>query len=140
MNHGVIEQEGTPAEIYDAPASRFVAGFIGSINMLPIEIAGDSVKYLGRTLDLPGELNNRIGVVSAAIRPERLIISSVDSGSNATVISVTYLGATIRYRLAVDAAESTEIIIDASSTSPSHAVGARVNIDFHIGDIRFFSD
>ena len=44
MNHGKVEQIGTPAEIYDQPASPFVMGFIGAVNVLPqgaIQVAGD---------------------------------------------------------------------------------------------------
>jgi sulfate transport system ATP-binding protein len=43
MNHGKVEQIGTPAEIYDHPATPFVMGFIGAVNVLPqgsIEVAG----------------------------------------------------------------------------------------------------
>lgn len=44
MNHGRVEQIGTPAEIYDQPATPFVMGFIGAVNVLPqgaIHVAGD---------------------------------------------------------------------------------------------------
>lgn len=43
MNHGKVEQIGTPAEIYDHPATPFVMGFIGAVNVLPqgaIAVAG----------------------------------------------------------------------------------------------------
>jgi sulfate transport system ATP-binding protein len=45
MNHGKVEQIGTPAEIYDQPASPFVMSFIGAVNVLPqgaIQVAGDA--------------------------------------------------------------------------------------------------
>jgi sulfate transport system ATP-binding protein len=44
MNHGRVEQIGTPAEIYDQPASPFVMGFIGAVNVLPqgaLHVSGD---------------------------------------------------------------------------------------------------
>ena len=59
MNHGVVEQIGKPQEIYDRPATMFVADFIGSppMNLLPFEGAlrrGDrSVAYFGRRVDVP---------------------------------------------------------------------------------------
>jgi putative spermidine/putrescine transport system ATP-binding protein len=140
MNRGVIEQLGDPSEIYDAPASRFVADFIGSVNMLPVETAGASVKVLGRIVDLSPELTNRTGLKTAAIRPERLTISSVDSGIKATVLSATYLGATTRYRLAVEAVGVEEIIVDIGSASPPYVAGDRVNIDFRDEDLRLFYD
>ncbi|ALM85989.1 ABC transporter ATP-binding protein [Bordetella sp. N] len=40
MNHGVLEQFGTPLEIYDAPTSHFVATFIGNSNVLPCKVVG----------------------------------------------------------------------------------------------------
>ena len=40
MNHGKVEQVGTPAEIYDQPATPFVMGFIGAVNVLPAGVLG----------------------------------------------------------------------------------------------------
>ena len=51
MNHGVIEQVGTPEEIYATPASAFVADFIGTMNFLPAELVSDKRVRLG-TVDL----------------------------------------------------------------------------------------
>ena len=45
MNHGRIEQIGTPAEIYDQPATPFVMSFVGAVNVLPqgaIQVSGNS--------------------------------------------------------------------------------------------------
>ena len=79
MNAGVAEQIGTPLEIYDAPASLFVAGFIGSpaMNFLPGTVAGDgrsvSLEGSGRTLHVtPPASVGRGGVVTVGVRPEHL--------------------------------------------------------------------
>ncbi len=57
MNHGVIDQVGTPLEIYREPATRFVADFIGTMNFLPGRVAG------------PG----RVGIAAIEVSlPERL--------------------------------------------------------------------
>src|SRR6185503_15366518 len=58
MNHGVIEQVGTPNDLYHSPRTRFVAGFIGSpaMNFIParIENAGEGLQVnFGNGLSLP---------------------------------------------------------------------------------------
>src|SRR5512133_782224 len=56
MNGGIIQQVGTPPELYESPTNRFVAGFIGSPSMNFIEVAvvgdGDGMKLRGETFDL----------------------------------------------------------------------------------------
>ncbi len=48
MNKGVIEQTGTPLEIYTAPASAFIAQFIGEMNFLPVTVGGPETVRLGK--------------------------------------------------------------------------------------------
>lgn len=80
MNQGRIEQLGTPQEIYDEPASVFVAGFIGSANLLPatvIETAGGVVRAelkAGAQVTVSAD-HARFAHgrnVTAMVRPERL--------------------------------------------------------------------
>jgi ABC-type sugar transport system ATPase subunit len=61
MNHGVLEQVGTPEQLYERPANRFVAGFIGSPSMSFVEAA--SVGHVLRGVDVPA------GAV-VGVRPE----------------------------------------------------------------------
>jgi sn-glycerol 3-phosphate transport system ATP-binding protein len=76
MNAGVVEQVGRPIDVYDDPASLFVAGFIGSpaMNFLPGERAGDEVALSsGVHVPIPQEL--RAGVpaaITVGVRPEHL--------------------------------------------------------------------
>jgi ABC-type Fe3+/spermidine/putrescine transport system ATPase subunit len=82
MNAGRIEQLGRPAEIYERPATRFVAEFIGRMN------------FFARN----GEV--------LAIRPERARLSAekptAGFARRATIKNVLYLGATLEYHLEVD--------------------------------------
>ncbi|MBV9834945.1 MAG: sn-glycerol-3-phosphate ABC transporter ATP-binding protein UgpC [Alphaproteobacteria bacterium] len=79
LNHGRIEQIGTPEEVYETPATVFVAGFIGTppMNLLPVKLGGSGQITLGdRTITLP-ESRTRViaGMpdVLLGIRPEHLI-------------------------------------------------------------------
>jgi ABC-type Fe3+/spermidine/putrescine transport system ATPase subunit len=92
MNHGIIEQVGTPREIYEHPSSAFVARFIGSVNELD---AGFSERGRRRKL---------------FIRPEKMLISPTDPGAGelrsvkCRIREVLYLGPVTR--IWVDVAES----------------------------------
>jgi multiple sugar transport system ATP-binding protein len=81
MNLGVLQQYGTPDEIYNAPANRFVAGFVGStqMNFLP----ADKVP-----VDLPASARNG-RAVSIGIRPENLSLVASDSPEAALKAKVT---------------------------------------------------
>jgi multiple sugar transport system ATP-binding protein len=73
MRAGVLQQVGSPAELYDDPANLFVAGFIGSpaMNFMPAELAGGKVKLPIGEVDV-GDLGieGRDGKVVAGLRPE----------------------------------------------------------------------
>ncbi len=87
MNDGVVEQIGTPLEVYDRPSTVFVAGFIGSpsMNFLPARLDG-----VGKRVELPGgesfplpddSLSAHGGrEVTLGIRPEHLIVTEKDEG------------------------------------------------------------
>src|SRR6187549_1686510 len=77
MNLGIAEQIGRPIDVYDDPASVFVAGFIGSpaMNFLPGKRQGDEVEVgEGVRIALPAELRARaVEAVTVGIRPEHLL-------------------------------------------------------------------
>ena len=79
MNLGVVEQIGRPIDVYDNPASLFVAGFIGSpaMNFLPGKRMGDEVEVGGGVrVAIPQELRARAGdAVTVGVRPEHLLAS-----------------------------------------------------------------
>lgn len=73
MNHGVIEQIGTPQQIYQQPASRFVAEFVGNMNFISSSVVSDSCIRIGETL-LPKPCNSlkRGDRFEMGLRPEDL--------------------------------------------------------------------
>ena len=115
MNAGRIEQIGTPDDIYQAPRSAFVAGFIGECNFLAGEIAkvtATEVVFAGKpgpTFCLPPNSELSAGLRGAvAIRPEDVRIldeEDLPAGLNVAsgiVQSTTYLGAVCHYLVTLD--------------------------------------
>ncbi len=119
MSDGRVEQIGTPEEIYNSPASLFVAGFIGSANLLPGEVVGtdgdDTVVELtaGHTVRARTDIERPAGApVSVMLRPERLTASATarDDGRSieGTVADVVFQGATAR--IVVNLNDDSEVI------------------------------
>lgn len=97
MNAGLAEQIGAPMEVYDNPASMFVAGFIGSpaMNFMPGKI-GDGAIDIGEgiTVPLPTAMRDKLGrdqAVTLGVRPEHFVID--DSGMPFQIESAEALGA-----------------------------------------------
>ena len=97
MNHGVVEQIGTPQDIYDKPASLFVADFIGSppMNFLrfcgSLEAGASSVELHHQRLDIPTLRESFSGDMIYGIRPEHIRFSD-SAGYRGEVIAIEYLG------------------------------------------------
>jgi putrescine transport system ATP-binding protein len=105
MNHGEIVQVGTPTDIYEYPISRFVAEFIGSVNMFEGRLVEDEPSYVrieAAELDVPIYVDHGVSsapgaTVWAAIRPEKIQITreqpaGADNWSRATVRDIAYMG------------------------------------------------
>jgi putrescine transport system ATP-binding protein len=106
MNHGEIVQAGTPSEIYEFPSSRFVADFVGSVNMFEgtlIEDEPDFVRIgsaeLGGTIYVSHGISAPPGaIVWAAVRPEKIFMSTTapaggaDNVVRGAVQDIAYLG------------------------------------------------
>jgi multiple sugar transport system ATP-binding protein len=100
MRNGVIEQQGRPLDLYDRPANRFVAGFIGSpaMNFIPARSAQDGRSLV---LDLPG--SHVLGLdadlppgreVVVGIRPEHLTLGAPDgAGFDVPIAAIESTGA-----------------------------------------------
>jgi spermidine/putrescine transport system ATP-binding protein len=111
MNKGQLEQVGEPQDVYELPATEFVAGFLGASNLLEGEVEGvegDRGKVrlaVGGTISLPAErLPTQRGSVEVGVRPEKLHINEsgegADRGENAidaTVSISTYTGVSTSY-------------------------------------------
>jgi len=108
MDGGRIVQAGTPGQIYEQPATAFVAGFIGQANWLPGRRSGPDRFTVGEgvhTVDLSVHAPDSMPASGRlCCRPEAVRLNAADSEPNrllARVIDQTYLGS--RYRLALEA-------------------------------------
>jgi len=99
MNQGVVEQFGTPQDIYDKPATMFVADFIGSpsMNFLrfhgSVEAGATTVAFHQQTMDIPASHETIAGDLVYGVRPEQIRLSDASS-YRAEVVATEYLGTT----------------------------------------------
>lgn len=103
MNHGTVEQVGTPAEIYGHPASLFVASFVGKMNVVPGHVSGSAFRPQGATATIALAQGARVGAARLCVRPEDIEVSAADTGegAEASIAGAEFLGAFTRLRLAV---------------------------------------
>ena len=136
MDHGKVEQLGTPEELYDAPRTLFVAGFIGTSNLLEgtmesIEGEAAVVRLASgeRVLARPGTA--RAGdAVNVAIRPESIALeaaaakgattSTPEEGLalDAVVLQSAYLGVSVSYQLRTTAGVTLAVVVPRSHERP----------------------
>jgi len=115
MNAGQIVQVGTPQEIYEYPGTRFVADFIGSVNMFEGRVVEDEPDYtLIHSPEAGGNLYISHGIscapgaqASVAVRPEKIIASRERPAGDrnnlsGTVQDIAYLGDLSIYRIRLD--------------------------------------
>jgi len=97
LKDGVLQQVGTPRDLYEAPANSFVAGFIGSpaMNLFDADVVEGGVQFGTATVAVDREtLSGATGDrVTVGIRPEDLTVSTTGTGLQTTVELVEELGA-----------------------------------------------
>ncbi|MGP3961569.1 ABC transporter ATP-binding protein [Nonomuraea sp. 3N208] len=103
LRDGRLEQVGSPAEVYDRPATPFVAEFVGTMNHLAGQITGDQVSVLGQLLPVDGAVPDD-PAVDVLIRPEAVRVVLDEDGA-AEVVAASFRGASVRLRLAVEGGE-----------------------------------
>ncbi len=141
MNEGRIEQIGPPPAIYEQPATRFVADFIGRVNFLAGRVVGGKGLLLDKSFALPpGDWPEGTALV-CAIRPERVRIGrAADHLPAAVVQEITYLGAVVRYQLLLEGAAHGGQLLQVELPGPEavYRVAERVGLELRPEDIRVF--
>src|SRR5262249_4144041 len=109
MNHGIIEQVGTPQEIYRAPTTPFVADFVGHMNFLPGRLRGTGQIQIG-PVELKADLSaisvSPDGTVMVCFRPEDVQVRGLNpSQPNVLTLGISkleFLGSFCRAALTLD--------------------------------------
>ncbi len=133
LDQGVIQQTGSPLELYDQPVNRFVASFLGTANLLDGVVEMSDGKPLfaaksGPRLALGGDVAAQAGT-TAMFRPQNLSIAGVDEAPaeagclEGSVEMLEFLGTLVRYAVRVGEAS---ILVD-----ETHRAGRRL---FKMGD------
>ncbi|HQZ13080.1 MAG TPA: sn-glycerol-3-phosphate ABC transporter ATP-binding protein UgpC [Devosia sp.] len=124
MHDGIVEQIGTPLELYDKPRNLFVAAFIGSPGMNLIKgtaKSGGTVDAGGANLVMPGQHNVADGQpIVYGIRPEHLELA--DDGMAATVAVVEPTGSETHVLMRVGESEITAVFRDRHTFTPGQTV------------------
>jgi putative spermidine/putrescine transport system ATP-binding protein len=142
MYGGKAEQVGTPFEVYNRPATTFVANFVGTLNVLEGTVADAStgkVRVADQVVALKGRLNgSRTGdTLSLALRPEAIALGprpGHDSKLAGQISDVHFLGSVIRVRVGVGGAVVSLDTFNNSATPPP-VVGDKAEISFSSGDV-----
>jgi putative spermidine/putrescine transport system ATP-binding protein len=118
FNKGRIEQIGTPEELYDRPATRFVASFIGDTNLLGGRVLGvadgicDIETQAGRVAATARTPIDTGTTVVVAVRPERVVLAPVQAGGpglEGAIVEQVFLGTSRKY--VVRLADGTEVVV-----------------------------
>jgi len=123
MSNGVLEQIDTPDVLYNAPATAFVANFVGVMNRIPADLTDGKVNIFGKNL-LASKNGTETGKIVALLRPETILVKKSSSQGNAKVLTRSFLGA------------SSVIICQTHEGSIVQSLMASLNTgDFHPGTL-----
>ena len=122
MNAGKIVQTGTPQEIYEFPSNRFVADFIGSVNMFEGVVTEDEPEYVriqsdeaGSTIYIGHGISCVPGAhVAVAVRPEKMVITheppeSEENRLTGTIREIAYMGDLSIYLVELDTGKTVKV-------------------------------
>jgi multiple sugar transport system ATP-binding protein len=139
MNNAVVEQFGTPQEIYDKPATMFVADFIGSPSMNFLKFHGQvspgatTVELHGAHFGVPRAREPFEGDLAFGVRPEHIRLVQ-DAAFRAEVIATEYLGTNQIVTLRTPAGEAKARVSSAQPARPGETVG----LDFDPATVTLF--
>jgi spermidine/putrescine ABC transporter ATP-binding subunit len=135
MNKGTIQQIAGTVEIYERPASGFVADFVGESNILHgvVSVPGTVVLDGGRTLQVAraAPAGRRVGLL---MRPERFASSA--NAFTGEVVEAIYLGSSFKLRLRCEG--DLELIVRQPARGTLPAVGERVTVGIEPDEIHVF--
>ncbi|MCO6049775.1 ABC transporter ATP-binding protein [Mesorhizobium sp. RP14(2022)] len=146
MYGGKAEQTGTPFEIYNRPATRFVASFVGTLNLLEGRVASSdrgAVEVDGQTIELGRPIEAEAGKpITLALRPEAVSLGETngrEQGLSGTIGDVHFLGSVIRVKVGVG---RNAVMLDTFNdpASPPPVAGTPARIGFSPRDVLVLAD
>ncbi|HEX2075261.1 MAG TPA: ABC transporter ATP-binding protein [Geodermatophilus sp.] len=116
LRAGRLEQVASPDELYERPATAFVAEFVGTMNRVPAVLGAGGVELLGTRRPVAGAAPPA-GPVVALVRPEALTVAADPSGAG-RVVTRTFSGAVTRLAIALPG--GVEVAVDVASAGSQH--------------------
>jgi putative spermidine/putrescine transport system ATP-binding protein len=137
MNAGRIEQVGTPTQVYERPATPFVAGFLGKTNILAVEVRADAGGMAAVIGGARWPLSTRAapGKASATVRPEKIsfVFDGASTGLPGTVRTRVFQGAHWLYQ--VDTSAGALVVIRQNAGDMAPGEGAPVRLTWRAEDM-----
>jgi iron(III) transport system ATP-binding protein len=124
LDHGRVEQTGTPHDVFSRPRTSFVARFLGSPNIFELQPGTGRLTVLGSTYErrLPA------GARHVVVRSDAIVLN--EAGRHTAVVEErTYLGARVQYVLRLDGGEQVHLELPAADPAAGCAAGERVAFD-----------
>ncbi|WP_045407914.1 sn-glycerol-3-phosphate import ATP-binding protein UgpC [Vibrio jasicida] len=139
LNKGNVEQVGTPLEIYDTPASLFVATFIGSpsMNILDANVTVDGIT-IGDALLPTSTTNLDLGVVKLGLRPEHLQINQDKPWLQVEVELIESLGADLLLYCRTEGGDSQKLVVRVEGHTPIQ-IGDKLGLDIKPKHLHLFN-
>jgi putrescine transport system ATP-binding protein len=135
MDHGWLRQVARPADIYERPNSRWVADFVGDVNLFEGVVGADGLSVEGTpagTLRVSAKIDAKPGAtVWLAVRPEKMRIASEapqpppENCAAGTIVDIGYLGELTIYKLRL----ADGAIVTAAIANTGHAAGRPIDWD-----------
>lgn len=148
MRAGRFEQVGTPHEIYNQPATRFVASFIGENNFLPIDairIEGEKtlINLASGSLIAHARPPASTGPLDVAIRPQDIVLAPFDEapgqGLAGTLVDIQFHGGTVRYSMDLGGGGMAQVAASSLTGATLPAIGSRHRLQVNPEAIRLFA-
>jgi multiple sugar transport system ATP-binding protein len=144
LKDGLLQQVAAPLELYDRPANRFVATFIGSpqMNMLRADVVGGDVVVGGLRIVLQREQRDAVGergAVELGVRPEHIVVGGPDSdGLPAVVDIVEELGSEEYLFATATVGDQEQRVVTRSMTRSRGLRGEAIRISFRPDSLHLF--
>jgi iron(III) transport system ATP-binding protein len=143
MNNAVVAQRGSPRELHERPATRFVADFIGEANVLPCEVLGPDtggvqVQVGPLRVTLPGQAaageRRHVAIRPSRVRLHRGGASGLLAG---TLRRASYLGETMEYTVTTGLCE---VLVSSADTRELLPVGEAVGLELPVASLVLLGD